>query len=261
MSSFKQKKDIENSAFPIEMIVRDIRNDNKATLSRVFWELGAIVFSGFGTTLLLQEQYLPSLITMFLPDQAPTWFIYIVELIVAFLLFALFSICLCKIIRIIYSVDDNKGTNEKRKNLAEFFHKIILNNIITGVSFEKKAWKKRKQYEDAPDNSESKNYYWREIRLYICEAIYYLKVANEQIKDKQILETGNRDEYKAFINNIGKGTLSTVLDIYNQTYNNLVELNKFANLSENEDDLKNIKANLDDMYVKINNMMKGAKTP
>lgn len=259
MSSFKQKKDIENSAFPIEMIVRDIRDDNKATLSRVFWELGAIIFSGFGTTLLLQEDYLPKLTKTFLPNNTPSWFVYIVELVIAVLLFALFSICLCLVIRKIYSANDNKGTNEKRRNLAEYFHKIILNNIITGVSFEKRAWKKRRQYEDAPDDSESKEYYWREIRLYICEAIYYLKVANDQIKDNQIFEAGNRDEYKSFIKKIGKGTLRTVLAIYMQTYDNLKDLNQFAGLIENEEDLNCIKKDLDTMNVKIANISRNNK--
>ena len=71
MPSFKQKKDIENSAFPIERLVREIRDFNKDTISKMFWQLAGIGFSGIGTSISLQDEYLPRFVKCVLNVKEP----------------------------------------------------------------------------------------------------------------------------------------------------------------------------------------------
>ena len=176
-----------------------------------------------------------------------------------------------------FNAGDNKKTRKQREDLAEYYHKIILNNIITGVSFEKRAWNKRVQFfqkekeiekrelmygshESHPNNvvdldvtdTESQQYYFREIRLYICEAVYYFKVANQQMREQGIFEYGERDEYIDFIKIIGLGTLKSVYDIYVKSYYNLSDLNNFALMSDqNKPDLDDIKDFLNDFDLRL----------
>ena len=164
---------------------------------------------------------------------------------------------------------DEKRYDRDRKELAEYFHKVILNNILTGISFVKKACNKKKEY-DNKDNlikeldktqkdwktmenvyKESQKYYIQEIRLYISEALFYFKIANKQFENKKIFEIGMRREFVEFIDIVGVSTFKNLFDMYIQSYDNLKELNKFINDNDNKTDIESIRKFLDSKIIDL----------
>lgn len=153
---------------------------------------------------------------------------------------------------------DGKKHDKDRKELAEYFHKVILNNILTAISFMKRAWNKKKEYDkkevlinnlDTNEEGyeeiknvyeESQKYYVKEIRLYISEALFYFKTANKQFVDKKIFEKGMRKEYIEFIDIVGLSTFKNLFDMYNQSYSNLKELSALMGDNDNKADIENI---------------------
>ena len=169
--------------------------------------------------------------------------------ITAFLWFLIYCHCVDK---------DEKKHDKERRELAEYFYKVILNNILTGISFMKRAWNKRKEYDkktllidclDIKQNDykeikntylDSQKYYLKEIKLYISEALFYFKTADKQFEKKKIFENGMRKEYIEFIDIVGVSTLKNVFDMYNQSYNNLKELSDLMDDNDNQSDIDDI---------------------
>jgi hypothetical protein len=151
-----------------------------------------------------------------------------------------------------------KKRDKDRKELAEYFHKVILNNILTGISFMKRAWNKKKEYdkkeilinrldsqkEDYEEMKstyrDSQKYYVKEIKLYISEALFYFKTANKQFEKKKIFEKGMREAYVEFIDIVGLSTFKNLFDMYEQSYNNMRELSSFMGENDNQLDIKEI---------------------
>lgn len=267
MPSFKQKKDFESSAFPIEIMIREIRDYYKNTLLKIVWQFLGIVFSGIGTSLIAQNGLLSLFVVNCLNIEKDSMSFYVTEILCAFVFFIVIVMIIWGIIFLCFSGKDNKNSDKDRADLAEYFHKIILNNIITGVSFEKKAWKTRERYKSKEISTDDENlkksieeaqgYYLRDIKLYICESIYYFKVANEQMNKSFIFESGKREKYQEFIKKVGFGTLRSVYELYDKSYKNLDELNKWAGTTDqNKNDMTEIKTFLNTMSGKVEELEK-----
>ena len=286
MQSFKIKKDIENSAYPIEMMVRDIKLKGEISWGRMIADVTAVTFSGIGTTLCLQEEYLPRILKCVFKIRTASLQLFILEALLAFGIFALITGAAWGLIHRYYQDVDNKKTKESREELVDYYYKVVLNNILTGVSYVKKAWKKRDEYkkkdeciadrnkkileigmdQEAKDNlekqnrkdAESQQYYSREIRLYICEAIFYFKTANVQFNEKHYFESGEREEYLELLQMIGMGTLQSVYEMYKKSLDNIIEIDKFVgdSMYDNSEDEGAIKNFLNDYDTKMKNARK-----
>ena len=198
MQSYKIKKMTETSMFPIEYEIRKMRDENSSNWFRLMWQLTSVVFSGCATTLLCQNNYIPSLfdkLTNMLP--MPAFLRYIFEILFILLVFIGLVSFTYFVIKNKVKVKDNKANELSRARLAEYFHKVIFNNITTGRSFLKK----------------SSSCSGKEKELYLCEALYYFILAYKDIKEKDIIEVGERKSYVLFLKEVGKSVLKDTIDI------------------------------------------------
>lgn len=252
MQAYKLRKIIETVIYPVEDELRGIREENDKSWKKVVKQVGSVAFSGIGTTIAFQNEFLPALIKILFPCSNALC-LFFLEFFIAIAIFigttALFWLWIY-----LSSKDiDEKKHDEDRKELAEYFHKVILNNILTGISFIKRAWNKKREYEQKElliyneKNEEMKNayrdsqkYYLKEIKLYISEALFYFKTANKQFEKKKIFEKGMRKAYVEFIDIVGLSTFKNVFDMYEQSYENMKELCNFMEDKDNQSDVKEI---------------------
>lgn len=209
MQSYKIKKMTETSMFPIEYELRQIHEENSSNWFKLMWQLISVVFSGIAVTLLCQKDYIPSLFDLIAEELSfPIWLKYLCEVFFILLLFVLLVTITFAIIKYKIKVKDNKASEEDRIRLAEFFHKVIFNNITTGRSFLKKA-------SNCPDD---------EKELYLCESIYYFNLSYKDILSKKILEIGKREKYELFLKEVGKNTLKNTISIFQESIKTLKSL-------------------------------------
>lgn len=243
MQSYKLRKIIETVLFPIEEDIKDIKEQNEKNWTSLMWQIFSVVFSGIGTTLLCQDNFIPTWINALLQrneevEQAQSSIsLFLLEFFVAILFFGVFCLIFLKISAGCIALKDRKGSEKERRKLIEYFHKVILNNILTGISFTKKAKSRNEtvkdlnmQMEKEEDESRRKQFekehdaIQEEIELYACEAIYYFEIAEKQIRKKNIFEVGNRNNYRKFVDEIGIVTLRKTLSMYERALNELKSL-------------------------------------
>lgn len=257
MQAYKLRKTFETVIYPVEDELRGIREENEKSWKKIICQVGSVVFSGIGTTIAFQDDFLPVVIRKYSPCNDAV-FLFLLQFFSACFLFAGVTFVLWWMIRLKSKASDKKRYDKDRRELAEYFHKVILNNVLTGISFTKRAWNKKRDYNakeeliqkldkskkgyDKIESNcrESQNYYVKEIKLYISEALFYFKLANKQFENKKIFETGMRREYIEFIDIVGLSTFKNLFDMYTQSYNNLEELNVFIDGKDNQSDIKNI---------------------
>lgn len=267
MHAYKLRKIFETVIYPVEDEIRGIREENEKSWKKVVGQVGSVVFSGIGTTIAFQENFLPTIIKKFFHTSETC--LFFLQFFIAIAVFVGCTAILWLCIYLRSKDSDEKRYDRDRKELAEYFHKVILNNILTGISFVKKACNKKKEY-DNKDNlikeldktqkdwktmenvyKESQKYYIQEIRLYISEALFYFKIANKQFENKKIFEIGMRREFVEFIDIVGVSTFKNLFDMYIQSYDNLKELNKFINDNDNKTDIESIRKFLDSKIIDL----------
>lgn len=274
VQSYKLRKSSETVLFPIENELKLLRQENDRSWLSLTSKILSVAISGIGTTMLCQDNLLPAYIKQIFstalgeenPLLLPPW-ISILQLLAAVTLFSFLSFVSIKIINWKNETKDNKKTGSAIENLAEVFHKIILNNVITGISFTKKAEEKfeilerlLKEYCNAPDESKENQIkeIKREFCLYLSEAVYYFTIADGQMRENCIIEIGNRDEYLEYLEKVGILTLTETLFMFEKSISKLKLLftnMKKANFSiwkENENEMLSI----NNCLKKLNDMMK-----
>lgn len=257
MQAYKLRKIFETVIYPVEDEIRGIREENDKSWKKVIEQVGSVVFSGIGTTIAFQEDFLPAIIRKYSPCRDEL-FLFFLQFFIAIAIFVGITTILWLCIYLKSKANDEKRHDKDRRELAEYFHKVILNNILTGISFIKRAWNKKKEYDnkdeliekldktkkdcEETENAyrESQKYYVKEIRLYISEALFYFKMANKQFENKKIFESGMRREYVEFIDIVGLSTFKNLFDMYTQSYDNLIVLNAFMDDKDNQSDIKRI---------------------
>lgn len=257
MQAYKLRKIIETVIYPVEDELRGIREENDKSWKKVVKQVSSVAFSGIGTTIAFQNEFLPAIIKKYSPC-SDELFLFFLEFFIAIVIFIGITAFFWLWIYLSSKDNDEKKHDEERKELAEYFHKVILNNILTGISFTKRAWNKKEEYkkkemlincldkkkEDYEEKKEayrdSQKYYTKEIRLYISEALFYFKTANRQFEKKKIFEKGMRKAYVEFIDIVGFSTFKNLFDMYGQTYENMKELCNFMEDSDNQLDVEKI---------------------
>lgn len=246
MQTYKMRKTTETVLYPIEDELRQIREGNEKSWNKLLWQIFSIVFSGIGTTLLCQEDLLPSVVIgiycnikkIKIEQVKMSFGVFVWEFLAAIVIFSLLCLLADWFIRWRNKNKDNKSSDTKRKNTAEYFHKVIFNNVITGVSFikkvnecEKEVIKCREKIKDGVDEEEKMCYEdimkgcEQEKILYVSEAIYYFKTANYQIDKEFIFEHSFNKKYEKFLNEVGIVALDKFLDMYEKAIMELKKLN------------------------------------
>lgn len=269
MQSYKLRKTSETSLFPIENELRLMRKENDKSWTSLMLKIMSVLLSGIGTTLMCQEDYIPALVNSILlkfsENPGKIWVI-IFQALLAAAVFIGCALVALKLVNWRNITKDNKKSGDDRENLAEIFHKITLNNIITGKSFTKKAQskmdilqkniqeynaKKDKDPQEAEQISKYIKEVKREVCLYISEAIYYFSVADRQIREKKLIERGQRSEYIEYLKEVGVITLMETLLMYENSIEEIqtlsAELQQIENTTwkENPYEVISIVNNLD----------------
>lgn len=236
LQSYKLRKTSETALFPIEYQLKLLRQENDKSWTLLMLKILSVIFSGVGTTVLCQENCIPALVQYIfcniLKKEIPMGWLIAIQSLAAIGLFVLLSFITIKIINLLNLSKDNKKNDSERENLAEVFHKIILNNIITGKSFTKKAQSKynelQKYNTDTEGEGAEREEKAKEIKgefcLYLSEALYYFMIADRQITKEKIIEIGNRDNYQNFLDEVGILTLAESLFMYEKSINELKSL-------------------------------------
>lgn len=255
MQAYKLRKVMETVIYPVEDELRGIREENDKSWKQIVEKVGAVSFSGIGTTIAFQSDFIPALLQTYLcvSNKLNMFFL---EFFISLGMFVGITFLCWKLIIWRSKNKDEKKHDVDRRKLAEYFHKVILNNVLTGISFVKRAWNKKKEYEEKvllisklnpAENTyvetkssyeDSQKYYIKEINLYISEALFYFKTANKQFDEKKIFEIGMRKAYVEFIDIVGLSTFINLLDMYKQSYQNMEELNGF--MTDNKSDIGEI---------------------
>ena len=257
MQAYKLRKVMETVIYPVEDELRGIREENDKSWKQVVEKVGAVSFSGIGTTIAFQSDFIPALLQTYLHVSNKLILLFW-EFFIALGMFVGITRSLWKLTNWRSKNKDEKKHDVDRRKLAEYFHKVILNNVLTGISFVKRAWNKKKEYdkkelllsklnpaentyvETKSSYEDSQKYYIKEINLYISEALFYFKTANKQFNEKKIFEIGMRKAYIEFIDIVGLSTFINLLDMYEQSYHNMEELNSFMKDVNNKSDIGEI---------------------
>lgn len=138
---------------------------------------------------------------------AKTIIIYIVVFITAS--------CICRVLSIlarkITKAQDNKKHPEQIENLKKYFYKKVLNDIVTGISLEKKASELQEANASGVIQDQDKAL----ISIYLTEAVYYFNQASRGITDFQLVEYPNekRKNYALYLEDIGADTLERIFKL------------------------------------------------
>lgn len=203
MKLYKLNKTFENSIYPIELELKEI---NKNTLSNTLNNLAAAVFSGIGTSILFQDNCLPKLLNLFYRWLGlvkggvgeAIWNIIIVMLL--FVILYLSGWGINKHARKKHQLYEKKTTSEGRRELAEIFHKSVINDIVTGISF--------------VDKAEELEYKGDVAEMYMYESEYYFMRAKMQMEQMDALSPEKNEDQNEFIKEVGLNTISSTCKVY-----------------------------------------------
>jgi len=138
------------------------------------------------------------------------------------------GIFLNKVVNREKSIGEIKKSESGREELLEVFHKSIINNIATGLSFVDKA---------------DENKYQTDVdRLYLLEALYYFTIGKIDIDKIGLFETRENRFNVMLVERIGKQTLLTTLVVFlsgvDKVYINLPQCSEKSNAKGIRESLK-----------------------
>lgn len=216
LKTYKLNKTFENSIYPLEQELKSI-NDN--TLSSAFNNLCAAVFSGVGTSILFQDKCIPKILDYIykkcnIEDGMIVAALNVVAVILLFILLYFIGTKINEHTRNKNNPRYNskkKKTKKGRSELAEQFHKSIINDIVIGLSF--------------VDKSEELQYKGNVAEMYLYEAAYYFIQAKIEMEYMELLDPEKGDNQQKFIEEIGEHTIRSTCKVFmdglNKLYNNL----------------------------------------
>lgn len=203
MKLYKLNKTFENSIYPIEIELKEI---NKNTLSNTLNNLAAAVFSGIGTSILFQDNCFPKLLKILYRCMGVTeggigeaiWNVLFV--VILFLILYLVGWGINKHTRKKHELYEKKATSEGRRELAEIFHKSVINDIVTGISF--------------VDKAEELGYKGNVAEMYLYESEYYFIQAKIQMEQMEALSPEKGEEQSEFIKEVGYDTIKSTCKVF-----------------------------------------------
>lgn len=136
------------------------------------------------------------------------------------------TIGLCKLVVFIAKSIGKTFKDEKKTllgiyQLERYFYQKVLNDIITGVSLEKKSCELLAGLDTSTSSVQDKNL----SSIYLVEAVFYFHEALTSIAEKQIFETPNtqRKNYTAFLEEINSGVVCNIFLMCEETLQRIIE--------------------------------------
>ena len=125
---------------------------------------------------------------------------------------------ICKVKNIFFS--DNKGTPANAYKLKQLFYKLVLNDIVTGISLEKIAGELVKERGLNSIGVQDKNLYI----IYLEESVFYFHEALNTILDNKIIEINNttREQYTEFLQMMDASVVKSIFEMCVSTLDRII---------------------------------------
>jgi hypothetical protein len=109
MQAYKLRKIFETVIYPVEDELRGIREENDKSWKKVVKQVGSVAFSGIGTTIAFQKEFLPAIIKNHSPC-SDELFLFFLEFFVAMAVFVGITALLWFLIYLSSKDSDEKKT-------------------------------------------------------------------------------------------------------------------------------------------------------
>jgi len=132
---------------------------------------------------------------------------------------------------------DNKATPGDAYRLEKYFYKQILNEIVTGISLEKKACELEKNMESSETLEQDKALY----KIYLIEAVFYFNETTYNISKHNIIEINNeeREQYTEFLNSMNPVIIYSIFEMCVSTLERIIcGLEKYGQSSQGAENAK-----------------------
>lgn len=248
MKSYKLNKTLENSTYPIEQELKKINKSVQGTVFKAILSITTVIFSGIATSIICENKFFICAIIQWLNDKN----IYISnEYLVIYEIITIYLICIFIIVFIYIvktkkkQIQNMKKSNKGRLVLCEKFHKLIINEIVVGLSFVDKSDEVILAKQDKTKFKKQ-----QEVKkMYLYEAIYYFMQASNKIGDMKLYDDKKDLINMKLIEQIGRNTLLTTLIVF---YNGLQDVkNQIIYLYDDSES-----QNLGEEYTELKRIMK-----
>lgn len=189
-------------------------------------EIKADPFEGLWSSLPFFKGNIPS----FISTSLSCIFIFLLLIAIGHLV-----VFIAKIIKSFFC--DNKSTPSDVYKLEEYFYKKVLNDIVTGISLEKKSFELHQNVNESITPDQDTNLHL----IYLMESTFYFNEAISHITQRHIIEISNPDriEYTNFLDSVNPNILCNIFEICISTLDRIIsELEQYGQSIENAEDAK-----------------------
>lgn len=216
---YKLNKSNEPILITLHEELGNLENSISSDLSSALVTVAEIIFSGLLTFFIDRDIDLLSSYWRCMgisPSQSQILWGTVLSCAVVFL----GTIGMCKLVVFIVNGIRKTFKDEKKTllgiyQLERYFYQKVLNDIITGVSLEKKSCELLAGLDTSTSPVQDKDL----SSIYLVEAVFYFHEAYRSIAEKQIFEVANpeRENYTAFLNEINPGVVCNIFLMCEET--------------------------------------------
>lgn len=221
---YKLNKSNEPILITLREELQDLENAISSDLSSALITVAEIVFSGLLTYFIGEKIDLLSFYWQYvgiIPNNSQVLWGTVLFCCIAFL----GTIGICKLLTFGLSKIKNTFKDKKKTllgiyQLERYFYQKVLNDIITGVSLEKKSCELLAQMDNSLSPVQDKNL----SSIYLVEAVFYFHEALRSIDEKHLFEVSNneREEYTNYLKAINSGVICNIFLSSEETLSRII---------------------------------------
>ena len=236
---------LNKSNEPLEVFLEErfaeLESTMSSKISSGIVNIGEIIFS-VGLTFLLEIKVDPfEKIWNYFPcfkDNTPLFITTSLSCIIIFLVSIAISHLVVFFVKQIKSFfNDNKSRPSDAYKLEQYFYKKVLNDIVTGISLEKKSFELVQNISKSETKEQDTNLFL----IYLMESTFYFNEAIRHITEKDIIEMNNpsRTEYTNFLQSVNPCVLCNIFQICISTLDRIISaLDQHGQSVENANDAR-----------------------
>lgn len=221
---YKLNKSNESLQVFLEERFADLEANISSKISSVIESVGEIVFSA-GLSFTLEKKTDPlnfiwNKFTLFQEESLSFLRMSLSCAIIFLLSMAFCHLLVLGVDKIKKYITDDKETPQDAYRLEEYFYKQVLNDIVTGISLEKKAC-------ELSQNMNVKTTLKQDSDLhiiYLIESVFYFNEAIYNINEHNIFEINNpaRENYTDFLKSINSDVICNIFQICIETLERII---------------------------------------
>lgn len=240
MKTYKISQTIDKNIYPIESKIDELKDSNQKFLKQILSIyspvfISAILTALFGGSIISADtgNNESNNILTFLESLLESWWGKAICIIIVFTIFVVVIFGICKLANLVASRTDNKGTSDKRTQIAKEFYKVLVPEIITGASLFERAYEiecyttESSSDEEMEKNAnlEAEKICLEELAddqsvidkaiLYYYEAFYHFKLVAQRFEELKLIEykDSDRQSLNKLYEIIGKDALKKTVSL------------------------------------------------